>query len=46
MKAPGDVNANAHINKAMARVRGRVANPMLGCLYPPGKAPSTHFIGC
>ena len=30
---------------ATALDRGRVASPMLGCPYPPGKAPGTHFTG-
>ena len=34
MKAHGDVDARVHIYIATALGRGRVANPMLGCLYP------------
>ena len=41
----GDVHARFHIYTATALGRGRVANPTLNCLYPPGKASSFHFIG-
>ena len=33
----GDVNARVHIYTAMALGRDRVANLILGCLYPRGK---------
>ena len=39
MKVHGDVDARIHIYIAAALGRGWVASPMLGRLYPPGKAP-------
>ena len=45
MKSHGDVDAMVRIYTATALWRGRVTSRTLDCLYPPGKAPSTHSIG-
>ena len=39
MKAHGDVDARVHIYTVTALVRGWVASPSLGSLYPPGNDP-------